>query len=165
MQIEQRPWVAATIEPVSLDFDDQGGAITIKTIMRNAGVGPATDVLPFPALIYIQQPYKAIDVIRKECSQWGIGGGHGYALFKDDKVAQIGTTGMTRAQFGNNFPLFLNVCVKYRFANSGAFGQSGYLFDIVRRDAPRQGVYAVETKNGSIAPPVLDLLPMGSYAD
>jgi len=153
-----RPWVAASVEPVQLAFDDQGGGITLKMTIKNSGAGPATDVLTSPVLLLdAKQPYKTA------CSHYGIGGGIGPTLFNNDAFPKTSTAWLSRKDFGENFPKLVAVCIKYRFANGARTGETGYLFAIVQRDPGHPDGYVIEPKNGTLNPPELALLPTGSY--
>lgn len=159
LDANQRPWVGASVEPIQLTFDDQGGGITLRITIKNNGAVPATDILASPVLLLrdVQQPYK------KACSRYGIGGGIGPTLFKDEAFPKTSTAWLSRDDFGQNFPNLVAVCVKYRFANSSRTGETGYLFSIVHRDPGRPDLYVIEPKNGTLNPPELVLLPTGSY--
>lgn len=156
----QRPWIAASVEPVGLTFDDKGGGITLKITVKNNGAVPALDVLATPILLLdAQQPY------RKACSHYGVGGGIGPALANNEAFPKTSTAWLSRGDFGQKFPGLLAVCVKYRFANSRQTGEAGYLFSIVQRDPGRPDLYVIEPKNGTLNPPQLVLLPTASYHD
>jgi len=159
LNVTQRPWVAASIAPIGLTFDDQGGALTLRVTIKNSGAVPAIDVLASSILLLRdpQPPYK------KACSQYGVGGGPGPTLFKDDVFAKISTASLSRVDFGQHFPSLVAVCIKYRFANSSQTGETGYLFSIVRHDPPHPDLYFIESKNGTLSPPELALLPAASY--
>src|SRR6185437_7691819 len=47
----QRPWIAASVEPVQLAFDDKGGGLTLKITVKNSGAVPALYVLATPILL------------------------------------------------------------------------------------------------------------------
>ena len=156
----QRPWVAATVEPVQLVFDDQGGGITLRMTIKNSGAVPAIDVLSAPVLLLdAKQPYK------QACSHYGVGGGIGPALASSEVVAKTSTAWLSRGDFGQKFPGLLAVCIKYRFANSRRTGETGYLFSIARRTPGGPDNYVIEPKNGTLNPPELVLLPTASYHD
>lgn len=160
MGATQRPWIAASVEPVQLAFDDKGGGITLKITVKNSGAVPAVDVLTTPILLLdAKQPFK------KACRQTGVGGGIGPTLASNEALPKTSTAWLARGDFGEKFPGLLAVCVKYRFANSRRTAEAGYLFSIVQRDPGRPDLYAIEPKNGALNPPGLVLLPTGSYYD
>jgi len=155
----QRPWVAAAVEPVQLVFDDKGGGITLKMTLKNGGPIPATDVLSAPILLLgdAKEPY------RKACGNYGVGGGIGPTLFKDETVEKTSTAWLARKDFGKGFPHLVALCIKYRFGNSRRHAETGYLFSIGHRDASGNVQYITDSKNGSLKPPELVLMPLGSY--
>ena len=157
----QRPWVAASVEPVQLVFDDKGGGITLNMTLKNGGLVPATDVLSAPILLLgeAKEPYK------KACSHYGIGGGIGPTLFKDDSVQKTSTAWLARKDFGKGFPHLVALCIKYRFANSAQVAETDYLFSIGRHDTSGNVQYVFDSKTGTLKPPELVLLPLGSYHD
>ncbi len=155
----ERPWVSASVEPVQLVFDDNGGGITLSMTIKNGGPVPAVNVLAAPMLLLgdTKQPY------RNACRRYGTAGGIGPMLFKDDSVAKTSTAWLSRVDFDKNFPSLVAVCIRYRFANSSRTGETGYLFLIARHNPPGPDVNFVEAKNGTFTPPELALLPIGSY--
>ena len=155
----QRPWVAASVEPVQMAFDDQGGGLTLKVTLKNGGAIPATDILASTVLLVKddKQPFRAA------CRNYGVGGGIGPTLFKDSTFEKTLTAWLPRKDLDKNFPTMVAVCIKYRFAGSPRRGESGYLFSIASRNPPNPDVYFIEAKNGTVAPPQLALLPIGSY--
>ena len=154
----QRPWIAASVEPVELTFDDKGGGLTLKTTIKNIGTVPAVDVLATPVLLMdAKQPY------RKACSHYGVGGGIGPMLSGNESVPKTSTAWLARGDFGDSFPSLVAICIKYRFANSRRTGEAGYLFSIAQRDPSRPDAIAIEPKNGTLNPPQLVLLPTASY--
>jgi hypothetical protein len=156
----QRPWVAAAVEPVQLAFDDQGGGLTLKITIKNSGPVPAIDVLSSPVLLLDdKQPY------RKACGHYGVAGGIGPTLAKDETLPKTSTAWLPRRDFGEKFPNLVAVCIKYRFANSGRSGETGYLFALVQRAPGHPDRNTIEPKNGTLDPPELALLPAGSYHD
>jgi hypothetical protein len=157
----ERPWIAASVDPVQMTFDDQGGGVTFKATLRNGGTIPATDILASSLLLLKseKQPFKTA------CRNYGVGGGIGPTLFKDGTFEKTLTAWLPRKDFGDRFPNLLALCVKYRFAASGRRGESGYLFSIVNRNPPAPDVYFVATTNGTLTPPRLTLTPVGSYHD
>ncbi|HVO94112.1 MAG TPA: hypothetical protein VMT22_14775 [Terriglobales bacterium] len=158
LNVTQRPWVAASVEPIQLTFDDQGGAIALSMTIKNGGAVPAADVLASTVLLLdVKQPYK------KACSRFGIEGGIGPILFKDEVFSKTSTAWLPRTDFGQHFPTLVAVCIKYRFAGSSQTGETGYLFSIVHRDPPRPDTYFIDSKNGTFLPPELVLLQTGSY--
>ena len=156
----ERPWVAAAVEPVQLVFDDKGGGLTLKMTIRNNGPVPALDVLTSPVLLLdAKQPYK------QACGHFGIAGGVGATLAKDETLPVTSTAWLPRQDFSDKFPNLVAVCIKYRFANSTRTGATGYLFGIVQRDPGQPDRVLIEPKNGTLNPPALALLPTGSYHD
>jgi len=154
----QRPWIAASVEPVELTFDDKGGGLTLKTTIKNIGTIPAVDVLATPVLLMdAKQPY------RKACSHYGVGGGIGPMLAGNEVLPKTSTAWLARGDFGDSFPSLVAICIKYRFANSRRTGEAGYLFSIAQRDPSRPDAIAIEPKNGTLNPPQLVLLPTASY--
>ena len=154
----QRPWIAASVEPVGLTFDDKGGGLTLKTTIKNIGTVPALDVLATPVLLIdAKQPY------RKACSHYGVEGGIGPMLSNNEAVPKTSTAWLAREDFGKNFPSLVAICIKYRFANSRRTGEAGYLFSIGQRDPSRPDAVAIEPKNGTLSPPQLVLQPAASY--
>ncbi len=128
----QRPWLGAAVEPLKLVFDDKGGGITLKITTKNSGAFPATDILAGPVLLLrdAKHPFN----IGTACSQAGIAGGFGLTLFKDEASATTTTAWISRADFGQDFPTLVAVCIKYRFADRSQAGETGYLFAIARHD-------------------------------
>jgi hypothetical protein len=160
MSATQRPWVAASVEPVQLVFDDKGGGLTLKITVKNSGAVPAIDVLATPILLLdAKQPF------RQGCHQTGIGGGLGPALATNEALPKTSTAWLARGDFGKIFPGLLAVCVKYRFANSRRTAEAGYLFSIAQRVPGRADVSVIDPKNSTLNPPELVLLPTGSYYD
>ncbi len=160
LDASQRPWIAASVEPVQLVFDDKGGGITLKMTIKNSGALPAVDVMATPVLLLdAKQPY------RQACGQYGVGGGVGPALFSNEAFPKTSTAWLSRGDFGQKFPSLLAVCIKYRFAGSRRAGQAGYLFSIGRRDPAHPELSVIEPKNGTLNPPELVLLPTASYHD
>jgi hypothetical protein len=160
MSATQRPWVGAAVEPVQLVFDDKGGGITLNMTIKNSGDVPAVDVLTSPVLLLDdKQPY------RKACGHYGVGGGIGPTLARDESLPKTSTVWLPRREFGEKFPVLLAVCIKYRFANSRRIGEAGYFFAILQREAGQPDRATIETKNGTLKSPELALLPTGSYQD
>jgi hypothetical protein len=160
MSATQRPWVAASVEPVQLVFDDKGGGITLKITVKNSGAVPAIDVLTTPILLLdAKQPFK------NACRQTGIGGGLGPALATNEALPKTSTAWLARGDFGKTFPGLLAVCVKYRFANSRRTAEAGYLFAIAQRVPGRADVSVIDPKNSTLNPPELVLVSTGSYYD
>ena len=156
----QRPWIAASVEPVGLTFDDKGGGITLRIALRNSGAVPATDVLTTPVLLLdAKQPYK------QACSHYGVGGGLGPSLSSNEALPKTSTAWVARGDFGQVFPSLLAVCIKYRFADNRRHGEAGYLFSIVQRAPGQPDRPVTEAKNGTLNPPALALLPVASYHD
>jgi hypothetical protein len=154
----QRPWISASVEPLELTFDDKGGGLTLKTTIKNIGTVPAVDVLATPVLLIdAKQPY------RKACSHYGVGGGIGPMLSGNETMPKTSTAWLARGDFGDSFPSLVAICIKYRFANSRRVGEAGYLFSIAQRDPGRPDAVAIESKNGTLNPPQLVLLPTASY--
>jgi hypothetical protein len=162
MTAAQRPWLSAAVEPVKLVFDDRGGGITLKITARNTGAFPATDILASPVLLLhdAKQPFN----IKKACGQFGVAGGFGLTLFKDDVFTTTTTSWLARADFSQSFPALIAVCIKYRYADRARVGETGYLFAIGNQDPTRPDLAGIDAKNGTIAPPQLALQPRGSYA-
>lgn len=158
MASTQRPWLAAAVEPVQLAFDDKGGGLTLKMTIKNNGPVPAIDVLSSPVLLLDdKQPYK------QACGHHGVAGGIGPTLAKDESLPKTTTAWLPRQDFGEKFPNLVAVCIKYRFANSTKTGETGYLFGIVQREPGQLDRNTIESKNGTLNPPELALLPAGSY--
>jgi hypothetical protein len=167
MEAGQRPWVGATIEPIKLVFDDQRGKMFLDITIKNTGAVPATDTFVNPALFtHVKQPYMPIDVLKSECGKYGIGGGNWHTLFKDDSLRQIMAPDIKRSEFPQDFAVYLAVCVKYKLPNSSKIVSSGYLFMVLRSDPEYPGAaFSIIPNNGTIFPPILALVPSGSYAD
>ena len=92
----ERPWLAAAVEPVQLVFDDKGGGLTLKMTIKNNGPVPAIDVLSSPVLLLDdKQPYK------QACGHYGVGGGVGPALAKDETLPKTSTAWLPRQDFGH----------------------------------------------------------------
>jgi len=157
----QRPWISASVEPVTLAFDDQGGQLTLKTTLRNYGPVPAVDILA-ATIFLLKDPQRSY---RNACAEHGIGGGLGPTLAKDENYAATTTAWLPRSDFGKTFPSLVALCIKYRYATGPKTGDAGYLFSISRRDPPRPDLYFVESKNGAFNPPQLVLTPVASYQD
>ena len=73
------------------------------------------------------------------------------------------TAWLARKDFGKGFPHLVALCIKYRFGNSRRHAETGYLFSIGRRDASGNVQYITDSKSGSLKPPELVLMPLGSY--
>ena len=154
----QRPWIAASVEPVGITFDDKGGGITLKITVKNSGAVPATDVLVAPVLLLdAKQPY------RQACGHYGAGGGIGPSLSSNEAVPKTSTAWLARGDFGQHFPSLLAICIRYRFADSRRSGEAGYLFSIVQHGPGEPDRPLIEAKNGTLSPPELALLPVASY--
>ena len=155
----QRPWITASVEPVNLVFDDQGGQLTIKATLTNYGQVPAVNILMGTVLL-LKDPKLSY---RKACAEHGIGGGFGPALGKDEKYATTAKAWLSRGDFGKTFPSLVAVCIKYRSAFGSKAGEAGFLFSLVRHAPPQPDLYWIDTKNGAFSPPELLLAPIASY--
>ena len=96
----QRPWIAASVEPVQLAFDDKGGGITLKITVKNSGAIPAVDVLTTPILLLdAKQPFE------KACRQTGVGGGIGPTLASNEALPKTpARLGWRAAISAKNYP-------------------------------------------------------------
>jgi hypothetical protein len=171
-----RPWVRANILPLSLDFEQHGNkygaALTTLITVNNSGLFPANSVyiLPTIPLDINQEPdgYNAIEVIKSRCTDRKAVNGRtlGEALFKDSPHHEKIIVPVENISFEAPLGWHYLVCITYDIPLTKGSGRTGYLFLVSRRDDNHPGArFAIIPRNGALAPPALDLVQLGSYAE